>query len=162
MKTIYLLRHAKSSWDDSSLDDFDRPLAKRGRRAASRMAAYLRDAGMIPDLVLCSTARRTLETWQHAAPALGTEIPLQALDGLYHGAPGDLLAALRRLPAEAGSVLLIAHSPGLEQLALRLAGPGSAPDALARLREKFPTAWALAEGGGTLTRVRPKGARATL
>lgn len=140
MKTIYLLRHAKSDWDDPPRDDFDRPLAARGREAAPRIAAFMRAEGLVPDVVLCSAARRTRETWDYVAPALGAEIPVSIQRSLYHGSPGQLLAALRDLPEEASSVLLVGHSPGIERLAMQLSGPGSNDMALHRLRGKFPTA----------------------
>ena len=163
MKTVYLLRHAKSSWEDPALEDFDRPLAPRGRKAAPRMAAFMREKGLIPEIVLCSAARRALETWEQVAPGLDAEIPVKVLSGLYHAAPSGLLAALRRAPADAASALLVGHNPAIEGLALLLCGPRSKPKALDRLRAKFPTGalavidveadtWsALAEGSGRLT-----------
>lgn len=169
MKTIYLLRHAKSDWGDPILDDFDRPLAARGRQAAPRIAAFMRAKGLVPDVVLCSAARRTLETWDYVAPELGDEIPVSIRRSLYHGSPGQLLAALRRLPDEVSSVLLVGHSPGIERLAMQFSGTGSDDKALHRLRGKFPTAalaviavdtdaWDdIGQGRGRLTHfVRPK------
>ena len=144
MKTLLLLRHAKSSWDDPSLEDFDRPLASRGERAAPVMAGYLESKGLRPDLVLCSPAARARQTWALVARRLGDGIPVKELQGIYLGAPSRLLDAIRRAPDEAACVMLVGHNPGMEHLAMALAGPGSKPKALAKLQAKFPTA-ALAE-----------------
>ncbi len=165
MKTLLLLRHAKSSWDDPGLEDFDRPLAPRGEQAAPVMAGYLERKGLRPDLVLCSPAARARQTWALVAERLGNGIPVKELQGLYLGAPSRLLEAIRRVPDKAGCVMLIGHNPGMEHLAMALAGPGSKPKALAKLQAKFPTA-ALAEiafdaaswrdighGGGCLKRL---------
>lgn len=140
MKTVLLMRHAKSAWDDPSLDDFHRPLAPRGRDAAPRMAAYLRDAGLTPDYAICSAAIRALETWTLMAALFEREIPLASDEALFHAGPDGMLAALSASPGSAGKALLIAHSPGIEGLAATLTGPGSDRQAMARLRAKFPTA----------------------
>lgn len=143
-RTLYLLRHAKSSWDEPLLDDFERPLNGRGAKAAAAMAEAMKDRKVIPDLVLCSTARRTQETWDLIAPSLPQDVPLRLQQSLYLASRSRLLAALARVPAGAGRIMILGHNPGLEQLALRLAGPESKPKALAKLREKYPTG-ALAE-----------------
>ncbi len=140
MKTVLLVRHAKSSWDDPLLADFDRPLAARGRGAAPRIARYMRDKSLIPDLVVCSAARRAQETWELMAPVLGVDIPVDARPDLHHTSPGRMLEALRGAPDDASSVLLIGHSPGMEALAIGLCGPGSSQSAFERLCAKVPTA----------------------
>lgn len=167
MPELLLLRHAKSSWDDPALDDFDRPLGPRGRRAAPVMGRHLRERGLVPDRVLCSAAARARETWARAAPELGTEPPVTYLRTLYLASPARLLSVLARVAPGTGRVLLVGHNPGLEGLAQRLARSGDA-ESLDRLSEKFPTAalaritfagpWAdLARSGGTLVGfVRPK------
>ena len=144
MRTLLLLRHAKSSWEDPLLDDFDRPLAPRGQEAAPVMAAYLKSKGLRPDLVLCSPAVRARQTWTLVAQHLGGSIAMKALQGLYLGAPSRLLDALHRAPEAASCVMLVGHNPGMEHLALALAGPASKSKAMAKLQTKFPTA-ALAE-----------------
>ena len=144
MKTLLLLRHAKSSWDDLSLADFDRPLAARGQKAAPVMADYLRKKDLRPDLVLLSPAARARETWALVAHTLGGQIEVKELRGLYLGAPSRLLDAVRRAPDRADRVMLIGHNPGMEHLAMVLAGPASKRKAMAKLHDKFPTA-ALAE-----------------
>jgi phosphohistidine phosphatase len=135
VKHLYLLRHAKSSWKDVSLPDHDRPLAGRGRRATVAIARHLREQGIQPELVLCSTARRARETLEGIEPALGTAA-LCLEDELYAaGAPG-LLERLRRVPDQVESVMLIGHNPGLEDLALGLARPSPVASDLAT---KYPT-----------------------
>ena len=149
MKRLYLLRHAKSSWDDASLDDHDRPLSGRGRRAADAIGRHLREHDIVPDLVLCSSAARTRETLARIG-----------LDGtiereLYGASAYALLARVRALPPAAGSVLLIGHNPGIHDLAFALTGQ---PD------EKYPTGalatielddWA-ARSGRLIAFVRPR------
>jgi phosphohistidine phosphatase len=135
MKRVYLLRHAKSSWKDAALSDHDRPLAGRGRRAAIAMSGHLRDQGVEPQLVLCSTARRARETLARIEPALGrAEVRVERQ--LYGASAGALLARLRQLPAELESVLVIGHNPGLQELALELARPTPTVEGLT---SKFPT-----------------------
>jgi phosphohistidine phosphatase len=140
MLTLSLLRHAKSSWDDPGLSDFDRPLAKRGVKAARRMGAFMAEKGLAPDLVLCSSAERARATLALVLPEL-PRAPHRVLfeDGLYLAEAGPLLKRLRRLPKGVRHVLLVGHNPGLEDLVLELVGKGSA-DELAALRAKFPTA----------------------
>jgi len=139
MKRLILLRHAKSSWDDSRLEDFDRPLAARGKRAADAMAEYLAGEGLVPDLVLCSAARRTVATWKRLAPKLGGTVAVRIEPALYLADAHTLLDRVRSAPAEASRVLLIGHNPGMHALARFLSGAGD-EDALARLAAKFPTA----------------------
>ncbi|GAB5470818.1 MAG: histidine phosphatase family protein [Rhodospirillales bacterium] len=138
---LLLLRHAKSSWRDPSLADHDRPLNRRGRRAAVRMGEYLQEEGLLPDLVLCSTATRTRATWELASRSLLGGAPAHLLDRrLYHASPNDLLRVIADTAANARRLLVIGHNPGLEQLALRLAGPTSDPACVADLQQKYPTA----------------------
>lgn len=136
MHTLYLLRHAKSSWVDPTLSDLQRPLAARGRRDAKRIAKHLRRLGDEPELVLCSPAMRTRETLELVRPAIGSStIVLE--DELYAASSDELLARIRLVPDPVASVMLIGHNPGLQQLALLLASSG---DERERLEAKFPTA----------------------
>ncbi len=132
-----MLRHAKSSWKDRSLADRDRPLSGRGKRAAKAMARHLEAEGIRPDLVLCSPARRARETLERIEGAFGDQVQASFEEALYGASQAELLACLKVLPQEVGSVMLIGHNPGLEQLALVLASEGAG---LARMREKYPTA----------------------
>lgn len=134
-----LLRHAKSSWDAPVLDDFDRPLAKRGRKAALRMAEWLAERQVRPQLVLCSPAARTRETLSLIQPALGADMTARYEGKLYLAEAEDLLNRLRELDTDVGCVLLIGHNPGLQELAITLASDEKTPEGV-RLAEKFPTA----------------------
>jgi phosphohistidine phosphatase len=137
MKHLFLLRHAKSSWDDSTLADHDRPLAPRGRQAARVMAEHLRRKGIEPELVLCSPSRRTRQTLTRLAPALRENADVQIESKLYAASATDLLEVLHEVPDEVKAVMLIGHNPGIQDLALSLARGGSE---IARVRRKFPTA----------------------
>lgn len=137
MRTLYLLRHAKSSWDHPALSDIERPLTPRGQRAAKQVADHLVRLGIEPELVLCSTAVRTRATLELVRPALGDNSAVTLEDGLYAASSGELLDRIRRVPDAIASVMLIAHNPGLQQLALALASSG---EELPRLESKFPTA----------------------
>jgi len=154
MKTIYLLRHAKSSWSDATLDDFERPLGKRGRQAAKEMAKYLAKHKIAPDQVLCSSARRTRETLELVQRGLDAAVPVRFEKGVYMAEATGLLRRLRRLNDSLSSVMLVGHNPGLERLALALVAPaaGSGNDAADGLRRnlaaKFPAgALAVIEAG---------------
>ena len=139
MPELLLLRHAKSDWKNRRLDDFDRPLAPRGRKAAPLMGRYLSDHGLQPDLVLCSSARRARETLDLLLTALASAPEISYLKSLYLAPPSRMLAILRRQSPEIRRILLIAHNPGLERLALELAG-WDRDAAVRRMAEKFPTA----------------------
>jgi phosphohistidine phosphatase len=136
VKQLFLLRHAKSSWDDPALGDHDRPLAPRGRRAAELVSAHMVRSAVVPDLVLCSSARRCRETLERIASALRDETPVLVERELYAGSKDELLARLKSVPETVGSVMVVAHNPGIEQLALGLAGRGAE---LVRVERKYPT-----------------------
>jgi phosphohistidine phosphatase len=138
VKHLYLLRHAKSSWDDASLADHDRPLSKRGRGAARKVADYVQETGIRPELVLTSPSQRTRETLELVEPALA-EAEVRFEPELYGASEAALLATLHGLPDDVESVLLLGHNPGMQQLAVALAGRGDA-DLVQRLRTKMPTA----------------------
>lgn len=135
VKRLYLLRHAKSSWKDDTLADQDRPLSGRGRKAAKRMAEYMRAEGIVPALVLCSSARRARETLERVLPGPSGDVEVEIEDDLYAAGAEELLARLRRVQVDVPSVLLIGHNPGLEQLAASLAHAERLPD----LEAKYPT-----------------------
>jgi phosphohistidine phosphatase len=132
MRHLYLLRHAKSSWKETGIPDHDRPLAGRGRKAAKAMAKYLHAEGVRPDLVLCSSATRARQTFERLEPLKAREVHIER--ELYGADAATLLARLRDVPEGVGSVMVIAHNPGLEDLTRVLARQDDA------LGEKFPTA----------------------
>jgi phosphohistidine phosphatase len=139
VKRLYVLRHAKSSWDEPGLDDHDRPLAPRGRSAATRIAAHMTAAGIRPSLVLCSSARRTRQTLGLLCDALEGRVEVRIEPGLYGTGVDELLEVLRGVPGRVPSVLLIGHNPAVQQLALTLTGKGD-QDLVDSLTEKMPTA----------------------
>ncbi len=143
MKTLCLLRHGQAG-RRIDLQDFDRPLSAVGIEAAGGIAATLRGAGLMPDLVLCSGAKRARQTWEVVDAQL-TEaevdgLSLELREDLYLASETRLLIALRKLTDGAASVLMIAHNPGLHRLARELAGSGSQAEAVARLGRGFPAA----------------------
>ncbi len=140
MKRLLLLRHAKSSWDDPSLADFDRPLAPRGRKAAERMGRELASRDWLPQRALVSPAVRTRETWEVVAAPLPGAISVDFPDTLYDATAQDVLSEIQRTPKAVKTLLILGHNPGLEDIARRVAGDNSETKALQRLREKFPTA----------------------
>ena len=136
MRTLYLLRHAKSSWDDAGLADRDRPLAPRGQRAAKAIAKHLGSEDISPALVLCSAARRTRETLDAIAPALDADTTVEVERDLYGASAGELLERVHAIPDDVSSAMLIGHNPSIQTLALNLAGRGAELDAVAL---KYPT-----------------------
>lgn len=139
MKTLILLRHAKSSRDDPELVDHDRPLNKRGRRSAPAIATWLAERGHRPDTVLCSSARRAQETAELLRQGF-PDLPEPEVEReLYHAAPGPLRARLARLGDGCRSAMAIGHEPGLGALAHQLTD-GRAEPGCARAFEHFPTA----------------------
>ena len=139
MLTLSLLRHAKSSWKEPALPDHDRPLNTRGKAEAPVMGKEIAKHGLEPDLVLCSTARRTRDTLKLVLRELKSEPKVIYEDGLYHGTPAEMLDLLRELSAGAGQVLLVGHNPELQSFALDLIGSGS-KQLKDRLEAKLPTA----------------------
>jgi len=139
-KTLLLLRHAKSGWDDPSLADFDRPLAMRGREAAPRIGEEMARRGWLPDLAIVSPAMRTRQTWALVAASLPRQPDVTYERAIYEAQLSNILDAVRAVPERVSTLLVVGHNPGLEELAAALAAPESDPDALARMRAKFPTA----------------------
>jgi phosphohistidine phosphatase len=162
MKTVYIMRHAMSGPAGPGTDDVERTLTNRGREVASQVGAYMDDNNMSPDAALVSAAARTVETWKQVSSAAGWKMAPR-LDQRFYLAPERIwLGALVDLKPEISSVLIIGHHPGVDGLAVMLAGQG-APTAVAEMRAGFTTG-ALAEleldcnwenieaGSGTLTR----------
>ncbi len=141
MLQLALLRHAKSSWDQPALEDFDRPLNARGEAAAPLMADRLAQQGFVPDLVLCSPAKRTRQTLSYVQARLadGGKRNIRYDDDIYLANASDLLDILHHRGGRSEHVLLVGHNPGLHALAMMLAGTGDA-EALALMANKFPTA----------------------
>ena len=139
MRQLLLLRHAKSSWDEPHLSDHARPLNVRGRQAASAMAGEMRRLELRPDLVLVSSARRTLQTLAALEP-WAAQPRIEPLDALYLAPASDLLEAIGRATPTARCILLVGHNPGLHDLAMILAGAHAAGDPqVRRLAEGYPS-----------------------
>jgi phosphohistidine phosphatase len=136
VKTLYLMRHAKSSWDDPRLADEDRPLTARGHKAADRMARYMKGAGFVPSVVLCTSALRARETLELLRPVLSKETTVKIEPRLYSASSKELLTRIKRLSPTATSVLLIGHNPAMQDLTLGLV---SKTRKFKTIREKFPT-----------------------
>jgi phosphohistidine phosphatase len=134
-----LLRHAKSDWSRSGARDRDRTLAARGQEAAPIVGAYMAQHGLTPDAAKVSTAQRTRQTWELAAPAFHDAVETAYDERIYEASTATLLTVVRETPAGVHSLLLVGHNPGLQELAQFLIGGGDA-DARLALLEKFPTA----------------------
>ena len=138
MRRLMLLRHAKSAWTRSGAPDHERTLAPRGREAAPRIGAYMVHHGLMPDLVLCSTATRARETWDLVAKAFPTRPAMTYEERIYEAGPNALFQVVMETKSGVHALLLVGHNPGLHELAQRLIASGDT-DARARLTEKFPT-----------------------
>jgi phosphohistidine phosphatase len=123
MKTLLVLRHAKSSWDDTSLDDHERPLSARGERDAPRMGKLVREHRLTPDVILSSDAARAHLTAEAVGEAAGYTGKILLDNRLYHASPADIVDVLLTMPeTKAGTVMIVGHNPGLEQLVAELTG----------------------------------------
>ncbi len=140
MLRLLLLRHAKSSWAETGLDDRDRPLSRRGNEAAPIVGRHLRRMGWLPDRVVCSPAERTRRTLDLALDAARLSPEVIYDEAVYDFGGGDaLLDVIRARGGEARTLMIVGHNPSMEFLAIRLARSGP-PDAIAAIRRKFPTA----------------------
>jgi phosphohistidine phosphatase len=168
MKILTLLRHAKSSWDDPVSRDFDRPLNKRGRKAARVVGRAMRDEGLAFDAIIASPAVRVVETLRDVGDGYGRALEPEQDPDLYLASPSVLLERIHHVDDQVERLLVVGHNPGLEQLALLLTG-GEENSLRQEVEVKYPTAtlaeirfdvgsWAeVAATGGTLTRfIRPR------
>ena len=160
MKTLYLLRHAKSAWDDFAVPDFDRPLAPRGQRAAVALGDHLvaSGAGAWPERVVCSPARRARETAERVVARLTPAPVIEQQEALYLSGWSAALAVVQRVPDSLRRVMVVMHNPDIQELALALIGSGDL--ALRRtLAERFPTGGLAVLGFSGLEwqRLAPKG-----
>jgi phosphohistidine phosphatase len=168
MKILTLLRHAKSSWDDPVSRDFDRPLNKRGRKAARVVGRAMRDEGLAFDAIIASPAVRVIETLRDVGDGYGHSLEPVRDPDLYLASPAVLLDRIHHIDDKVERLLVVGHNPGLEELALLLTG-GEENGLRQEVEVKYPTAtlaeirfdvdrWAdVAAAGGTLTRfIRPR------
>jgi len=139
MLRLLLLRHAKSSWDDPGLGDHDRPLAARGRRAATAVGRHMAAHGLVPERVLCSGARRARDTLALVLPAMADSPEPRTRDVIYAGDAWAILDLIRGEGGAASPLLVVGHNPALQELALGLIVPEAAKPADDDLAAKFPT-----------------------
>lgn len=143
MKRLLLLRHAKAVTGSSKAGDHGRALNERGLADAPRMGVAMHHKGYLPQIVLCSTATRTVETWEHVAPELGVKPQVEFVDALYLASAKTIANLARAISAPADTALIIGHNPGLEDLAKLLVRSPQSDAELKRfekMSEKFPTA----------------------
>lgn len=122
MKTLLILRHAKSSWSNPGLADIDRPLNKRGKRDAPRMGALLLEQELVPDIILCSPAVRAKKTAKAVSEGSGYEGEIEIHPDFYPGDPDTFIETLYSLPDQIDTVMIVAHNPGLEEFLYVLTG----------------------------------------
>jgi phosphohistidine phosphatase len=139
VKRLLLLRHAKSSRDQRELSDADRPLSKRGEQSAPLMGQLIAHEGYVPDRILCSTAKRAVQTGKMILEAFSPKPDYRQLDELYMATPRDILVTIGEQADDVQSLLVIGHNPGLGDLAAWLVNDGRGKD-ISRLKDKFPTA----------------------
>ena len=130
MKTLLILRHAKSSWDNANMSDHERPLNKRGIRDAPRMAGLLDELQITPDLIICSTAERARQTTQLIVDQLEQAIEVHHTNRLYLAPPQECVRVIQEHADGEDCVMIVAHNPGLEDLVGALSGQS----------ERMPTA----------------------
>ena len=136
MKRLGLLRHAKSDWDDLSLRDYDRGLNDRGRKGAALMGAHIREHGAKWDMIVASPAERVKRTLD----ASGLDIPVTFDEDCYLADSNTLIAAAKKHGGDSDAILLVAHNPGLQELALALVPPEAEDGLFEEVMQKFPTA----------------------
>lgn len=122
MKTLLILRHAKSSWNYPELSDYDRPLNARGKRDAPRMGKHLRREGLIPDRILTSSAKRARKTAKKVAKSCDYTGKVKKLDAFYDTVPGVYFETLQALSDKYQRVMVVGHNPTMEQLVNHLTG----------------------------------------
>ena len=135
--TLIAVRHAKSSWDHD-VADHDRPLSGRGRRDADALGRLLAEQDLAPDLVLCSTAARTRETWARAQAAGGFTAEVRLIRAIYHGWVPELVRLVRETPEEVATLLVLGHAPGIPDLVEHVGIRTESAD-WTQLDEKYPT-----------------------
>lgn len=136
-RRLILLRHTKSDWPDG-IADHERPLGRRGLSDAPRIGSYMEAHGLIPDFAVVSTARRTRETWDLVEQEFSRSVPTRFDRRIYEARPGALLYIVREVEPAVGTLMLVGHNPGFEDLARFLIGGGN-ERARELLAEKYPT-----------------------
>ena len=159
MKELLIMRHAKSSWDAGHRTDFERPLNKRGRRAAPVMGAFLADNDMLPDLIVSSPAERAAQTTGLVVESAGYEGEVRFDEHIYAAYADDLMDVVRGLPEDRRRVMLVGHNPGFEDLVKSLCGGAvRMPTAAIAYLDLFVGQWQEVKAGSGILQwlVRPK------
>lgn len=144
MKTLLVLRHAKSSWANSAITDHDRPLNERGKQDAPRMGKLLKEQDLVPEAIITSSAERALTTAELAALSSGFEKEIIVTRNFYHAEAEDYIAYLQRLPDDLVRVMVVGHNPGMEELVYQLTGQYVAMPTAALAQIELPLAqWQL-------------------
>ncbi len=156
MAELLILRHAKSSWDNPGLCDHDRPLNGRGRRDAPRIGELLAAESLLPDAVLCSTACRTVQTWQLLSAAAGCDVEPRYEAAIYLASGGDLLEQLHTFPAGQKIGLVIGHNPGLEVLVAMLTGKRVTMPTASLIHVEINGDWEAIRSGRFVRQWKPK------
>ena len=138
MKTIFLLRHAKSSWDDVRLDDFDRPLSSRGIKSCKKMGKYLKKNKLIPDIVYCSSAIRAKQTWEVVNRIVEIKENILYEDSLYMSDFSNFINIIKKTKNNFKNLMIVSHNPGIENLALELSKDKN-NEIYEKINIKFPT-----------------------
>lgn len=139
MKTLLIMRHAKSSWKELGLSDHDRPLNKRGRNDAPKMGRLIRKKKLKPELIICSSAKRARETLKHVIEACGYKQEIRISEALYAAGPEAYIKLLKELDDAYDRVMVVGHNPGLEELLERLTGEEHILPTAALARVELPT-----------------------
>ena len=158
MKTLYVLRHAKSDWNDASLTDFERPLNERGIHAAQKMGAFIQQRGIVPDLIISSPAHRARETAQIVKDAAEIAAEIHFEPRIYEAGVGDLTEIVSQVENDCEKLLIVGHNPGFEQLVEILSGELQAMTTAALAEIELPIEnWSETMRGGKLENLfKPK------
>jgi len=155
LRRLLLLRHAKAEHPER-ISDHQRPLSLVGRRQAPRVGTAITAAGLVPDLVLCSSSLRTRQTWELVRTTLDADPRVEFLDEVYDAGVRTMLDLVQAVPAEVRTVLVVGHEPTMSQTAGTLASPESDATTLARVRVGVPTAsWSWLESDAPWSEMVP-------
>lgn len=152
MKTLFVLRHAKSSWDHPHLSDFDRPLNGRGEKAAPAMGEFMREKGLVPEVVIASPAKRARMTAERASAGGEFEAQIIFDDRIYGAGASSLVYVISGIDDRYGSAMIVGHNPGFEMLVRALTREGGRmPTAALAVIDLGIDKWSEVESGaGTL------------
>lgn len=139
MKQLYILRHAKSDYPENIADDHERPLNKRGEAACKKIADFIKQNNISPEVVLCSDALRTTQTINNIMKHSGNDFKVDYTPKLYLATPGEILKELAKIDSNISSAMIVSHNPGVENLTKILLKDGDV-DSIKRLQVKYPTA----------------------